>query len=101
MFNVKKKIFNFAVIPAAYFQHRLFALGRPNYVNYAAIGQFIGQMISYGFGAQGRQFDAEGNLGDWWDKETEEKFANKSKCMLYQYGNYTDKESGLPVRRQF
>lgn len=82
---------------AAIFQNRFFSVDRPNYMNYAAIGQLIGHTITHGFGSLGRQFDADGNYGDWWDKETEEKFAAKSECFIYQYGNYSDAESGLLV----
>lgn len=66
-------------------------------MNYAAIGQFMGHEITHGFDDKGRQFDAEGNLSEWWDKVTQERFLEKAKCIIEQYGNFTDAESKLHV----
>lgn len=46
---------------------------------------------------QGRQFDANGDLRDWWEKETKKKFLEKAKCIIHQYGNYSVPEVGLSV----
>lgn len=46
---------------------------------------------------KGRQFDADGNLVEWWDDETIAKFEQKAKCMIEQYGNYTDEQTMLSV----
>ena len=48
-------------------------------------------------GMQGRQFDPDGNLVDWWDPETDRKFREKAQCIIAQYGNYTVPEVGLAV----
>lgn len=66
-------------------------------MNYGAIGYVIGHEITHGFDDQGRQFDLIGNLVDWWHADTKEKFLKKSKCIIEQYGNYTDKQTGLSV----
>lgn len=66
-------------------------------MNYGAIGYVIGHEITHGFDDQGRQFDLIGNLVDWWHEDTKEKFLKKSKCIIDQYGNYTDKQTGLNV----
>lgn len=70
-------------------------------MNYAAIGQIIGHEITHGFDDQGRQFDDDGNLADWWDKNTQEKFLEKAKCIIHQYGNFTDAKSGLSVEKNY
>lgn len=66
-------------------------------MNYGAIGFVIGHEITHGFDDQGRQFDKEGNLVEWWEPETKEKYLSKAECIIHQYGNYTAKEVGLKV----
>jgi len=48
----------------------------------------IGHELTHGFDDQGRQYDAKGNLSDWWTKEDEEKFNEKTKLMIEQFDNY-------------
>jgi len=50
-------------------------------VNYGAIGAVIGHEITHGFDDQGRQYDADGNLKDWWSAEDAKKF--KKTCNEY------------------
>ena len=45
----------------------------------------------------GRRFDAEGNLNNWWDTETAEKYVEKTQCIINQYGNYTDESVGMEL----
>lgn len=66
-------------------------------MNYGAIGYVIGHEITHGFDDQGRQFDLEGNLVDWWEPDTQKSYLEKAKCIIEQYGNYTDKQTGLNV----
>lgn len=66
-------------------------------MNYGAIGFVIGHEITHGFDDQGRQFDKEGNLVDWWEPETQQAFVQKAQCIIDQYGNYTVPEVGLKV----
>jgi membrane metallo-endopeptidase-like protein 1 len=58
-------------------------------MNYGGIGWVIGHEITHGFDDQGRQYDAEGNLRNWWEPETSKEFAHKTKCIIEQYGNYS------------
>ena len=51
-------------------------------------GSTIGHEITHGFDDQGRQFDAKGNLRDWWTKEDMEKFNVRTKVMIDQFDNY-------------
>jgi len=67
-------------------------------MNYGAIGFVIGHEITHGFDDQGRQFDKEGNLVDWWAEETKKRYLEKASCIIKQYGNYTAQEVGLKVR---
>jgi len=66
-------------------------------MNYGAIGYVIGHEITHGFDDQGRQFDVEGNLRDWWQANTQKAYLEKAKCIIEQYGNYTEPTTGLNV----
>ena len=66
-------------------------------MNYGAIGFVIGHEITHGFDDQGRQFDKDGNLVDWWAPSTKEQYLKRAECIIHQYGNYTVEEVGLNV----
>lgn len=66
-------------------------------MNYGAIGFVIGHEITHGFDDQGRQFDKDGNLVDWWAAPTKEAFLKKAQCIIDQYSNYTVPEIKLNV----
>ncbi|XP_066597327.1 neprilysin-2 isoform X2 [Prorops nasuta] len=81
--------------PAGILQGAFFSNDRPRYMNYGAIGFVIGHEITHGFDDQGRQFDNEGNLVDWWAPETKENYLERAECIIHQYGNYTVEEVDL------
>ena len=61
------------------------------YLNYGAIGMVMGHEITHGFDDIARQYDKTGNLANWWEDATEDKFLEKVNCIIWQYGNYTAK----------
>ena len=83
--------------PAGILQGVFFNSERPKYMNYGAIGWVIGHEITHGFDDQGRQFDKDGNLLDWWQEETKQKYLARTKCIISQYANYTLPELGSLV----
>jgi len=58
-------------------------------VNYGAIGAVIGHELTHGFDDQGRQFDAKGNLRDWWTQEDAKAFEQRADCVVNQYSGYS------------
>lgn len=70
-------------------------------MNFAAIGSVIGHEMTHGFDDQGKQFDVDGNLVDWWQPKTTSKFLERAKCIIEQYGNYTEPSTGLKVCSRF
>ncbi|XP_042901081.1 neprilysin-2 isoform X3 [Parasteatoda tepidariorum] len=75
--------------PAGILQNAFFNKDRPHYMNFGGIGYVIGHEITHGFDDRGRQFDKDGNNKNWWDHTTDERFKEKAKCIIHQYGNYT------------
>lgn len=92
---------NLIEFPAGILQGVFFNNDRPKYMNYGAIGFVIGHEITHGFDDQGRQFDKNGNLVDWWAPETQKAFVQKAQCIIDQYGNYTVPEIGINVSATF
>ena len=80
---------NEIVFPAAILQPPFFDAKADDAVNYGAIGAVIGHELTHGFDDEGRQFDAKGNLHDWWTKEDAAQFEKRAQCVSDQYGQYT------------
>jgi endothelin-converting enzyme/putative endopeptidase len=57
--------------------------------SYGNTGGTIGHEIIHGFDDEGRQFDAKGNLKDWWEKKDAKEFLKRSQCIVDQYAKYT------------
>ena len=79
---------NEIVFPAAILQPPFFDPLADDAVNYGSIGAVIGHEISHGFDDQGSQFDAHGNLRDWFTSEDHQKFAAKTAAIARQYSAY-------------
>ena len=56
--------------------------------NYGNTGGTIGHELTHGFDDEGRQFDARGNLKDWWTKQDAENFTTRAQCIVDQYAQY-------------
>ncbi|MDB5086829.1 MAG: peptidase [Mucilaginibacter sp.] len=81
--------FNEIVFPAGILQFPFFDKDADDAVNYGAIGAVIGHEMTHGFDDQGRQYDKDGNLKDWWTKEDAAKFKSKAQVMINQYNQFT------------
>jgi putative endopeptidase len=57
-------------------------------VNYGHIGAIIGHELTHGFDDQGRKFDAQGNLTDWWTPEDKARFESRTGCLVNEYGSF-------------
>ena len=71
--------------PAAILQPPFFNIDADDAINYGAIGVVIGHEMTHGFDDQGRLFDAEGNMTNWWTAEDEAKFKEKTAVLVNQY----------------
>lgn len=71
--------------PAGILQLPLFGLDQDDASNLGAAGMVIGHEAIHGFDDQGRKFDAEGNLRDWWTAEDAKRYDEKDKCIVAQY----------------
>ena len=80
---------NEIVFPAAILRPPFYDQGVDNAVNYGAIGAVIGHEMSHGFDDQGRQFDGDGNLRDWWSAEDATHFRERAARLSAQYSSYT------------
>ncbi len=88
-FNPQMNDINF---PAGVLQPPLFDQKMDDAPNYGNTGGTIGHELTHGFDDEGSQFDAHGNLKDWWTKEDREKFDARTKCVDDQYSSYVSVE---------
>jgi putative endopeptidase len=75
--------------PAGILQYPFFDMKADDAFNYGAIGVVIGHEMTHGFDDQGRQYDKEGNLKDWWTAEDAKNFEGRAKVMADFFGNIT------------
>ena len=74
--------------PAGVLQPPLYDPKMDDAPNYGNTGGTIGHELTHGFDDEGSQFDAHGNLKNWWTKEDREKFDARTKCVDDQYSGY-------------
>ncbi len=79
---------NEIVFPAGILQPPFFNANADDAINYGGIGAVIAHEISHGFDDQGRQYDAEGNLRDWWTPESAAKYKERADKIVKQYSEY-------------
>ncbi|XP_077747651.1 membrane metallo-endopeptidase-like 1 isoform X4 [Canis aureus] len=80
---------NQIVFPAGILQPPFFSKHQPQALNFGGIGMVIGHEITHGFDDNGRNFDKNGNMLDWWSNFSAQHFREQSECMVHQYGNYS------------
>ena len=76
---------NEIVFPAGILQPPYFGPNADDAVNYGAIGAVIGHEMTHGFDDQGRQFDAHGNLSDWWTPADATAFKKRAQCIVDEF----------------
>jgi putative endopeptidase len=74
--------------PAGILQPPLYIPTSTDAENYGHIGAIVGHELTHGFDDQGRQFDAKGNLSDWWTPEDAKKFEEKAECTVKEYDKF-------------
>ncbi len=79
---------NEIVFPAAILQPPFFNPNADAAVNFGGIGAVIGHEMTHGFDDSGAQFDADGNLKDWWTPEDKANFEKVTKSLAAQYDKY-------------
>ena len=81
-------LFNEIVFPAGILQPPFFDPNADDAVNYGAIGAIIGHEITHGFDDEGRKFDAQGNMTDWWTPEDDKSFTDRGQRVVDEYNGY-------------
>jgi endothelin-converting enzyme/putative endopeptidase len=71
--------------PAGYFQPPFYSGKEDDAANYGDMGSTVGHELTHGFDDEGRQYDKDGNLKNWWTKDDETKFTERADCMVKQY----------------
>ena len=79
---------NEMVFPAGILQPPFYANNAPQPTNFGGIGMVMGHELTHGFDDEGRQFDAEGNLKDWWGPAVNTEFERRAECVKKQYDSY-------------
>ena len=81
--------FNEIVFPAGILQYPFFSEAADDAVNYGGIGAVIGHEMTHGFDDQGRLYDADGNLHNWWTASDSANFVGLAGKVVTQFNNYT------------
>ncbi len=84
-YNPQENNINF---PAGILQPPFYDPKAGDAVNFGAIGAVIGHEMTHGFDDQGAQFDADGNLRDWWTPKDEAQFKEKEQCFVNEYDSF-------------
>ena len=75
--------------PAGILQSPFYNVKTDRGVNYGGAGAVIGHELTHGFDDQGRQFDARGNLKDWWTPADAKAFVERAQCFVDEYSQFT------------
>ncbi len=79
---------NEMVFPAGILQVPFYGKQQTPALNFGAIGMVVGHELTHGFDDEGRQFDADGNLRDWWTPTVSAEFDKRAACVEHQYDEY-------------
>ena len=74
--------------PAGILQPPFFDKKIDDDVNFGSIGAVIGHELTHGFDDQGRKFDPQGNLRDWWTEQDGKEFEQRASCVADEYGSF-------------
>ncbi|VDN01916.1 unnamed protein product [Thelazia callipaeda] len=85
------------VFPAGILQPVFYHKNFPRSMNFGGIGVVIGHEITHGFDDRGRLYDNLGNIRQWWDNATIEKFENKAQCIEDQYSAFVLEQIGMKI----
>lgn len=86
--------------PAGILQYPFFDMNADDAFNYGAIGVVIGHEMTHGFDDQGRQYDKEGNLKDWWTEEDAVNFTKRAQVMI-DFFNAIEVAPGVHANGEF
>lgn len=87
---------NGMVFPAGILQPPFYNVDASIPVNLGGMGMVVGHELTHGFDDQGAQYDAEGNLKDWWQPDTQKQFVERTRCVIDQYSKY-EVAGGTPI----
>ncbi len=79
---------NEMVFPAGILQVPFYGKKQAPALNFGAIGMVVGHELTHAFDDEGRQFDADGNLRDWWTAPVSAEFDKRAACVEHQYDDY-------------
>ncbi len=79
---------NEIVFPAGILQPPFFDVNADDAVNYGGMGAVIGHEMTHGFDDQGRQYDGQGNLREWWSEASKKAYDERRKAVVAQYAAY-------------
>jgi putative endopeptidase len=80
--------YNEVVFPAGILQPPFFDKTIDDNVNLGSIGAVIGHELTHGFDDQGRKYDPQGNLRDWWTEQDGKEFEKRASCVADEYSNF-------------
>jgi putative endopeptidase len=89
-------LFNEMAYPAGILQPPFFHRDFPAAMNYGAIGGGMGHELTHGFDDQGRKFNPQGKMEEWWEPQVSEKFEERAQCVDDFYSSY-EVAPGAPV----
>ncbi|XP_031786614.1 neprilysin-2 [Nasonia vitripennis] len=89
---------NNIILPASILRGHFFQSDLPKYVTYGSTGYVIVHEIIHGFDSVGSNYDEGGNIVEWWEEKTKNKFNENAQCMIEQYNNYPVEQVGEKAR---